>query len=195
MIELSSKKKVMRVVYVTLSLLFLFYFIGREFYWRFEPKLEMAIHAKLRDSKLSERSVIIHEQSNSSVDTARREYKDILHGKTNITISLEGSSAPINIQLIGKYISEARIIHLSSDSSTQLLLIPNTVQGSETGLNKILYLQNDSVLLLKEFTGFIGDPDHNGYEEVNIPDKGGWMKLNSLSGEWTPAQLRPTVSP
>lgn len=192
MSELSSKKKVMRAVYITLSLLFLFYFIGSEFFWRFDTKLDIRIHAGLRDSKLKERMLTIHEQSNSQVDTSRRQYKDILHGITNVSISLDGSSDTIHISLTGKYYSEARPLHISADSSTQILLIPNTLQGLPAGSNKIIYLQNDSILVVKEFFGFIGNVDHDGSEEVNIPEKGGWMRLSIGNGEWIPAQLRST---
>lgn len=192
MTEISSKKKVMRAVYITLSLLFLFYFLGSEFFWRFDPKLDILIHPGLRDSKLREKVLTIREQSKSPVDTSRRQYKDILHGMTNVAIWLDGSDDTIHIPLTGKYYSEARPLHISSDSSTQLLLIPNTLQGLPTGYNKIIYLQNDSILTLKEFFGFIGNPDHDDNEEVNIPDKGGWMRLDTRSGEWIPAQLRST---
>lgn len=192
MTEISSKKKVMRAVYITLSLLFLFYFLGSEFFWRFDPKLDIFILAGLRDSKLRERTLAIHEQSESPVDTSRRQYKDILHGTTNVTISLNGSGDTIHISLTGKYYSEARPLHISSDSSTQVLLIPNTLQGLPAGSNKIIYLQNDSILVVKEFFGFIGNVDRDANEEVNIPDKGGWMRLNTQNGEWTPAQLKVT---
>ena len=190
MIDMSSKNKVMRVVYITLSLLFLFYFIGSEFFWRYDPKLDMTIHTSLRDNNLREKKITIREYGDSPVDTSRREYKDILHGKTVVTVSLNGSSDTIRFILEGKYISESRLLHISADSSTQLLLIPNTLQGLPVGLNKIIYLQNDSMLVLKEFSGFIGDVDHDASEEVNIPEKGGWMRLNTSNGEWVPAQIK-----
>jgi len=184
-----SKKKVTRAIYIGLSLLFLILLIGTEFFWRYDAKLDITINATLRDAALNQRKLIIHELSSSAVDTSRREYKDILHGITDVAIALEGSRDSIHLSLTGKYISEAREMHISSDSSTQIVLIPNTLQGMPAGSNKIIYLKNDSLKLL-EFSAFIGDVDRDGNEEVNIPEEGGWVRLNTSEGKWVPAVLK-----
>jgi hypothetical protein len=191
--ELSQKKKVLRVVYLSLAFLFLVFILGNEFFWRYDSRLDITITTSLRDLRMNQRKVLIHELSDSQVDTTRREYKDILHGKTDVTVTCGGSRDTIHLSLSGKYISEARQIHISSDSSTQLVLIPNTLQGLPSGANMIIYLQNDSLKLL-EFSAFIGDVDRDGNEEVNIPDEGGWMRLNTENGKWVPAQLKTTTA-
>jgi hypothetical protein len=187
---MSVKKKVMKVSAIGLSLLFLILLVGTEFYWRYSSKLDITIHAKLRDARMQQKELIIHEQSDSPVDTTRREYHDIHHGKTHVAICMADSRDTIHITLSAKYISEARTVHISSDSSTQIILVPNTIQGLPTGSSSVLYLKNDSTLSLLEFEYFIGDIDHDGNEEVNIPEKGGWMRLNTSTGEWVPAQLK-----
>jgi hypothetical protein len=187
--ELSSQKKVMRVVTFALSLLFLIFILGNEFFWRYDSKLDIVIRTSLRDSKMNQRRVIIRQISKSPVDTTRREYKDILHGRTDVVIWLDGSLDSLHLPLSGKYISEARPVHISSDSSSQIILIPNTLQGLPSGSNMIIYLKNDSLMLL-EFSAFIGDVDKDGNEEVNIPAEGGWVRLNTVTGGWVPAQLK-----
>jgi hypothetical protein len=188
----SSKKKVTRAIYIGISLLFLIVLIGNELFWRYSAKLDITIHAKLRNSVLLQRELVLHEFSDSPVDTSRREYKDIHHGKTDIAIWLEKGHDTIHLSLAGKYLSEVRTLHISSDSSTQIILIPNTIQGLPSGQSTILYLKNDSVLTVIDFRYFIGDVDHDGSEEVNIPESGGWMKLNTQTGDWIPAQLKTT---
>ncbi|MDP4221458.1 MAG: hypothetical protein Q8896_13565, partial [Bacteroidota bacterium] len=106
-----------------------------------------------------------------------------------VAIWLVGSSDTLHLTLEGKYFSEARTVRMSADSSSQLLLIPNTIQGMPSGWSTTLYLKNDSTLTLLEFGYFIGDPNHDGKEEVNVPEKGGWMKLNTSTGDWVAAQL------
>ena len=192
MTDKSSKKKVSRVLYIGISILFLIILIGTEFFWRFDPHLHILIHSSLRNNAQQLRSLTIIETSDSPVDTSRREFKDIKHGITKVAMYLEGSSDTINVSLLGKYISEGRAVHISSDSSTQIILIPNTIQGLPTGSNKIIYMKNDSTIALMEFAGFINDIDKDGYEEVNIPKLGGWMRLNTQTGEWIPAQLKTT---
>ncbi len=190
MTETSSKKKVTRAIYIILSLLFLALLIGTEFIWRYDAHLNHTIKVALRNNSKSDRMLVIFEKSESPVDTARREFKDIRHGITDIMMWLEGYHDTIHLSLQGKYLSEGRSVHISSDSSTQIILIPNTIQGLPSGSNKIIYLKNDSVIALKEFSGFINDIDKDGKEEVNIPENGGWMRLNPATGEWTPAQLK-----
>ena len=192
--EVSSKKKVTRVISIVLSLLFLVFILGNEFFWRYDAKLDITIQTGLRDSRMDQRKVIIHEKSESPVDTTRREYKDIHHGKTDIAAWLEGGHDTIHLSLSAKYISEARPMHISGDSSTQIVLIPNTIQGLPSGSNILLYLKNDSTLSLFEFMGFIGDVDRDGNEEVNIPVEGGWVRLNTATGSWIPAQLKTSRS-
>jgi len=190
---MSSKKKVTRVIFVVLSLLFLVFILGNEFFWRYDPKLDITIHARIRDARMNQRTLTVHEQSASPVDTTRREYKDIRHGKTSIAAWLEGGRDTIHLTLAGKYISEARTVHISSDSSTQIILVPNTIQGLPSGSSAVLYIRNDSLVIL-EFSAFIADVDKDGNEEVNIPAKGGWVRLDALTGEWIPAQLRTSPS-
>ena len=192
MSESSSKKIVTRAIYISLSLLFLAILIGTEFFWRYDSHLNLTIKAKLRDNSKSDRTLVISEKSNSPVDTSRREFKDISHGSTDVMMWLEGHRDTIHLSLQGKYISEGRAVHISSDSSTQIILIPNTIQGLPTGSNKIIYLKNDSAMALKEFSGFINDIDKDGREEVNIPESGGWMRLNTETGDWGKAILRAT---
>lgn len=192
MSEISSKKKVTKAVYFGLSLLFLVVLIGNEFYWRYSPKLDITIRASLRNNQLRQRELVVHEHSDSPVDTSRREFHDIHTGKTAIAIWLTGSNDTIHLSMSGKYISEVRSLHLSSDSSSQIILIPNTIQGLPSGSSTILYLKGDSILSLLEFGYFIGDADHDGKEEVNIPEKRAWMRLNTSTGEWIPAEMKTT---
>ena len=195
----SSKKKVSRAIYIVISVLFLASLIGHEFFWRYASSLNLMIKATLHDNSKIDRTLVIAQKSDSPVDTSRREFKDVRHGETTVYMWLEnGHVAPDSTQQIimltlrGKYISETRPIHISTDSSSQLLLIPNTIQGLPTGSNKIIYLKNDSVFALLEFNGFINDIDKDGRDEVNIPDCGGWMRLNTQTSEWMPAQLKTT---
>jgi hypothetical protein len=178
------------VIYISLSFLFLIFILGNEFFWRYDSKLDITIRSSLRDSKMSERKVVIHEISDSPVDTTRREYKDIHHGKTDVAAWLDGGHDTVHLSLSAKYISESRLMHISGDSSTQIVLIPNTIQGLPSGFNTILYLKNDSTLSLLEFMGFIGDVDRDGNEEINIPAEGGWVRLDSRTGHWIPALLK-----
>ncbi len=189
--QIISGKKVTKVIYIGVSLLFLFFLIGNEFFWRYDSKLDMTIRTKLRDAKMSQRNLVIHELSNSPVDTTRREYKDIRHGKTNVAAWLDGGQDTIHLVLAGKYISEARLVHISSDSSTQVILVSNTIQGLSSGSNTILYIKNDSTLSLLECFGFIGDVDKDGNEEINIPEKGGWVRLDPVTANWIHAELKP----
>jgi hypothetical protein len=186
----NENRKITKALYITLSLLFLVFLIGNEFFWRYDSKLDSMIYAKLRDSQKNQRTLVIHEQSDSQVDTVNREYKDIQHGKTNIQLWIDGSRDTIHLLLQGKYISEARPLHITSDSSTQIILVPNTIQGLPSGSNMVLYLKNDSSLSLLEFSGFIADLEKNGNEAVNIPSKGGWVRLGANTGDWIPAQLK-----
>ncbi len=190
MTVMNSQKKLSKALYIGASLIFLFYLIGNEFFWRYDSKLDIIINMKIRDAQMNQKTFVIHEQSVSPVDTSRREFKDIHRGKTSIAVFLDGSFDTIHLTLSAKYISEARSVHISSDSSSQIILIPNTIQGLPNGSNTILYLRNDSLRLL-EFSGFIADIDKDGNEEVNIPDRGGWVRLDALTGDWIPAQLKP----
>lgn len=192
MTQTNSKKIVTRSVYIGISLLFLAILIGTEFFWRYDQHLNLTIKVAMRDNSMAYRTLVIFEKSDSPIDTARREFKDIRHGSTDIMMWLEGNHDTIHLSLQGKYLSEGRSVHISSDSSNQIILIPNTIQGLPTGSNKIIYLKNDSAIALKEFTGFINDIDKDGREEINIPEKGGWVRLNTQTGEWIPAQLKTT---
>jgi hypothetical protein len=182
-------RKKMTAIYIAVSLLFFVFLIGSEFFWRYDSKLDIILHAKLRDSQKKERVLIIHEQSDSPVDTSRREYKDIQHGKTNIQLWVDGGQDTISLSLQGKYISEARPVHIATDSSSQLILIPNTIQGIPSGSNSIVYFKNDMTLSLLEFSGFIADINKDGKEEVNISSTDGWKKLDSKTGQWLPVQI------
>jgi len=195
-----SKKILTRALYIGASLLFLALLIGTEFYWRFDPKLHMIIRSPFRDTAKNEKTLIVLEENSSAVDTARREFKSIHPGITTVYLFLDaGKTLPdsskqqiIMLQLTDKYLSEVRPLHISSDSSTQLLLIPNTTQGLPAGSSKIVYLKNDSTIGLLQLSGlFISDIDKDGSEEVNVPEKGGWMKLNTETGDWVPAELKP----
>jgi hypothetical protein len=190
-------KKAQAAIYTVAALFFLFLIFGNELFWRYESNLNITIRAKIRDKNKSEKIIAIEEESDSPVDTSRREFKDIKRGITDVYIWIDnGTNFPdsskqqiIKLSLSGKYFTEARPVHLSNDSSTQLLLIPNTIQGMETGANKMIYLKSDSTFALKEFSGFIADVDKDGSEEVNIPDKG-WMKFDPISGELIQALLK-----
>ncbi|MEP7234105.1 MAG: hypothetical protein ABI778_02300 [Ignavibacteriota bacterium] len=188
MTEISSKRKALQVTYIVLAALFIVFILLNELFWRYSSKLDLTIRTSLRNTSQQLRAVIIHQWSQSAVDTSRREYKEILHGVTDVSLVLEGSKDSIHFLLPGKYISEVREIHISSDSSRQLLLIPNTLQGMPSGSNRVLYLRNDSLALLN-FDAFIGDVDRDGNDEVNIPAEGGWVRLNTGSGKWVPATL------
>jgi hypothetical protein len=190
---MNVKKKVTQAIYFIAPLLFLFIMIGHEFSWRFENSLVLKRSIKIRDSRMKEHLLMVEETSDSQVDTVRRDMKDI-HSTTNIVISLDGRWDRLRDSIAGKYFSDFRPIHISSDSSTQIMLIPNSSQGLPTGWSQIIYLKNDSTIALKEFSGyFIGDVDKDGNEEVNIPDKG-WMKLDVSSGDWIPAKLKTSPS-
>jgi hypothetical protein len=189
-----KKSKVSQGVYIALASLFLLFILGYEFAWRYDPKLDITINTVIRDAKMNSKNIIIHEQSDSPVDTSRRDYKDIRHGKTDIAICIEGECDTIYFSMNGKYISETRKIHISSDSSDQIILIPNTIQGLPTGSNMILFMKDDSLSLL-EVSGFIADIDKDGNEEVNIPSQGGWVKLDAASGDWIKASLRQIPTP
>ena len=178
-------------MYVIAALLFLFLIVGHEFFWRFESELLVTRNIKIRDSHLQNHYLHITEKSDSRVDTIQREMKDA-HSVTNLLISIDGHSDKLRDSITGKYFSDFRPIHISSDSSTQIMMIPNSAQGLPTGWSRIIYFTNDSTIAIKEFSGyFIGDIDNDGNEEVNIPEKG-WMKLDASTGSWIPANLKTT---
>jgi hypothetical protein len=185
-----SKKNIVRALYIIMPVLFLLLIVGHEFFWRFESGLHTMHGVRIRDSKMRDKYVVIEEDNLSSIDTFRRELKDpksITTLKLWLRFELRDS---FPMTLTGKYFSDFRPIHISSDSSTQIMMIPNSSQGLPAGWSRIIYLKNDSTIAIKEFSGyFIGDIDDDGNEEVNIPDKG-WMKLDVSTGDWIPAQLK-----
>ena len=194
----NSNKVLTRALYIGASLAFLVFLIGSEFFWRYDSKLHMMIRASFRDAGKIEKTLVVVEENPSPVDTAHREFKSIHPGNTTVYLFLDAGKQLtdsskqqiIMMDLKDKYISEVRPIHISSDSSTQLLLIPNTTQGLPAGSSKIVYLKNDSTMGLLQLSGyFISDIDKDGSEEVNVPEKGGWMKLNTETGDWVPAEF------
>lgn len=183
-----SKKNIIRALYIIVPVLFLLLIVGHEFFWRFESTLDLKRQIAIRDSHLKEHLLQIEQKNDSYVDTVQRDLKD--PNTTNVVIFLTGSHDTIHSSITGKYFSDFRLIHLSADSSSQIMMIPNSSQGLPAGWSRIIYLKNDSTIVLKEFSGFfIGDIDNDGSEEVNIPDKG-WMKLDVSNGDWIPARLK-----
>jgi hypothetical protein len=183
-IENSVKKQLVRALYVVVPLLFVILIVGHEFFWHYEPSLHIKRVVKIRNSKMQEKTIIIEEDNPSPVDTFRREIKNS-ESITKVKLWLDFAQRDsFSISITGKYFSDFRPVHLSADSSTEIMLIPNSFQGLPVGWASIIYLKNDSVLAKKEFSGyFIGDMNNDGAEEVNIPGKG-WMKLDTKTGEW-----------
>ena len=190
-------KNLVRGGSVALSFLVLVFLLGHEVFGRFESKLDLTFRGKIECSGSRSLSVVIQQRSTSAVDTSRRDFADLKSGVTNVSIWIEGSLDTLRTSVIGRYFSDFRTIQISDDSSNQVLLIPNSTQGLPTGWVKILYLRNDSTLMLMDFANyFIGDVDKDGSEEVNIPSLGGWMRLDVTTGNWVAAKLREaSVSP
>ncbi|MEI8134272.1 MAG: hypothetical protein WCH46_04220 [bacterium] len=185
-------KTASRAIYIIASVLFLVLIVGHEFFWRFEPNLTLAREVTIRDSRGMKRMLLVKETNPASVDTTRRDFQNNAPSLTRLSIILSGSNDSIVTTISGKYFSDFREIHLATDSSSQIMLIPNSAQKLPAGWARIIYLRNDSTLAIKEFSGyFIGDIDKDGSEEVNITGSG-WMKLDVASGEWTPTVLHPT---
>jgi hypothetical protein len=175
-------------MYIIAFLLFIVLIIGHEFFWRYEPELSLKREIHIQDGAKHDLVLHIEEENNSPVDTVRRDMKDT-KTVTHTAIFLSGAHDTVFTSIAGKYFSDFRPVHLASDSSSQIMLIPNSSQGLPAGWTRIIYLKNDSSLAVKEFSGyFIGDIDNDGNEEINIPEKG-WMKLDVNSGDWVAAKL------
>jgi hypothetical protein len=172
---------------VTLAVIVCAVLIAREIFWRFEDSLDLHTVISIAGSEGSDRLLHIHQVSDSPVDTVRREFKDIRHGHTDVTLWIEGSADTLHTSISGRYYSEIRTFRISTDSSTQVFLVPNTEHGLPTGWGELVFLTPSGKLSHVHLMAMnVGDVDEDRILEVYDPQRDVFTRLDPATGSWVP---------
>ncbi|HYM19520.1 MAG TPA: hypothetical protein VEW28_00785, partial [Candidatus Kapabacteria bacterium] len=114
------------ILYIVITAVLLVWLLGYEFVWRFKVSLDVTQKLSITDHNAKQLNVFVRQHSSVAVDTTRRTFSDMRNGKTYCTIWLEGSQDTIRTEATGRYFSEFRTLRIATDSSSQLMLIPNS---------------------------------------------------------------------
>lgn len=182
-------------VLVTIAVIICAVLISRELFWRFDDALDLHSVITIAGSDGVSRQLHIHQKSDSPVDTVRRQFKDIRHGKTEASLWLDGSNDTIRTSIAGRYFSEIRTIRLATDTSTQIFLVPNTEHALPTAWGEIIYLTTAGKLANVHLMAMnVGDVDEDHILEVYDPKRDEFTRLDPATGTWVPVTvsvLRP----
>lgn len=164
--------------------------VSRELFWRFEPRLELHQEAAITGTDGSQHLLHIRQQSDSPVDTVRREFKDIRHGRTEVMLWLDGSTDTVRTAIVGRYYSEVRTFRIATDSSTQVFLVPNTEHGLPTGWGELVFMRPDGKLSHLHLLAMnVGDVDEDQILEVYDPKRDVFTRLDPATASWTPVTV------
>jgi hypothetical protein len=182
--------RIKNALYVIVPLIVIIWVVGHEFFWRYES-LDMTERIQLADHAGRPRTLVVHQTSDTKVDTARRTFVDMKKGLTQCWIWLEGSHDTIRTTAEGRYFSEFRTLKIATDSSLQAMLIPNSEHGLAPGWGNLIYLTpNDSLRVLQIINANIGDVDRDGAFELLDTTLRSWTKLEPASGKWVPITVK-----
>ena len=181
-----------KILYIVIPVIILVWLLGYEFFWRFESSLDTMQRLTITDHTGCAMTLFVHQQSNTSVDTNRRTFTDMKNGVTRCTIWLDGSHDTIHTEAIGRYFSEFRTLRITTDSSSQLMLIPNSEHDLPTGWGLMLYLTGDTVKTMQIINAIIADMNHDGTFELFDKTQGAWTKLDPATGKWVAVAVKST---
>jgi hypothetical protein len=167
------------LAFVVLMLMLRFEFAGR-----FVSPLNLSSrHVLSADGR--EETITITQFSTSSTDTLRHEFPDRKRGTVSVTIS--HSLDTIQFTAHGQYYSEFRKARFSSNSSTELLMVPNTEHGLGFGVGEVVFLKTDSTIgVIHLESRNVGDIDSDRVFEVFDPSQGVFTHLDRAKGVWAP---------
>jgi hypothetical protein len=181
-----------KILYIVIPAAIVIWLLGYEFIWRFSPTLDVTQKLSITDHSGKQLTVFVRQHSNVSVDTIRRTFSDMRNGKTSCAIWLEGSADTIHTDATGRYFSEFRMLRIAIDSSSQLMLVPNSEHDLPTGWGLMLYLTpGDTVKSLQIINANIADMNHDGTFELFDKTQGTWTKFNPLDEKWVPVTVQP----
>lgn len=165
--------------------------VSRELWWRFDPALDIHNTAAITDSHGNEHILHIRQRSDSPVDTVRREFEDIRHGKTEAMLWLEGSQDTLRASINGRYYSEIRGFRIAADSSSQIFLVPNTEHGLPTGWGELVFIKpNGKLSSLHLMAMNVGDVDEDRWLEMYDPERNVFTRLDPSTGSWVPVSVK-----
>ena len=187
-------EKIKKILYIVIPAAIVIWLLGYEFIWRFNSSLDMTQKLAITNHRGKQLAVFVRQHSNVSVDTIRRTFSDMRNGKTSCSIWLEGSLDTIRTEATGRYFSEFRTLRIAIDSSSQLMLIPNSEHDLPTGWGEMIFLTpTDSLRTMQIINANIADMNHDGTFELFDKMQGRWTKFDPASGMWLPVtvQSRP----
>src|SRR5579883_2095087 len=115
------------------------------------------------------------------------------NGKTYCSIWLDGGRDTIHTEATGRYFSELRPLIIAADSSTQVILIPNSEHDLPTGWGIMIYLTpTDSLRQIQIINSNIADMNRDGTFELFDKSQGKWTKLDPETGNWVATTINKT---
>jgi hypothetical protein len=175
---------------VTLAVILCAVLVARELFWRFDDSLDLDAVTTIAGSDGSNRLLHIHQDSDSPVDTIRREFRDIRHGRTNVALWIDGSTDTMRTYIMGRYFSEVRSFRIATDASTQVFLVPNTEHGLPTAWGELVYLTPAGKLAHIHLMAMnVGDVDEDHILEVYDPKRDVFTRLDPATGTWVPVAV------
>ena len=179
------------ILYIVVPIILAVWLLGYEFIWRFDSKLDLLRSIPIITHSGVKRTLYIHQQSNSSVDTIRRVFSEVKNGKTYCSLWLDGSTDTLHTEATGRYFSEFRPVRLATDTSVQVILIPNTEHGLPTGWGEMVYLTpDDSLHVIQLINSNIADLDNDGRLELYDRSQQSWAKLDLLTRQWVAVPVK-----
>ncbi len=165
--------------------------LGYEFFWRFENGFDRTTHIAIKNHSGAARQLIIRQTSTSTVDTIRRMFTDPRSATVHCAIWIEGTTDTIHTEAVGRYYTEFRPIPIATDSSIQVILIPNSEHDLPTGWGEMVYLDpKDSLRTMQIINTNITDIDKDGTFEVLDQVVHSWTKLDPATGKWVPVAVK-----
>lgn len=179
-----------KILFVLIPAAIIVWLLGYEFFWRYEHGFEMTRQIRMTSHSGAQKILFVQQHSTDAVDTVRRIFADLKNSKVSCTIWIEGSTDTIHTQAIGRYFSELRPTKISTDSSTQVVLIPNSEHDLPTGWGQLLYLTpNDSLRMTQIINANITDKDKDGILELFDKTQGAWTHLDPTTGNWVASEI------
>ncbi len=116
------------------------------------------------------------------------------NGITNVAVWFDGINDTLRFSIRGRYYSEMRLMHISTDSSTQIYLVPNTEHGMPTGWGELIYCSSDSTMAHTTIVSpNVSDFDKDGTLEIYDPVTNEYSQLDTRTGSWVPVPLHRTL--
>jgi hypothetical protein len=183
--------RLQKILYLVVPSVLIIWLLGYEFFGRYEQGFDMTRQIKITSHSGGQRIVFVQQHSTDPVDTIRRIFANLKNSKVSCTIWLDGSRDTIRTEAIGRYFSELRPTKISTDSSTQVVLIPNSEHDLPTGWGELLYLTpTDSLRMIQIINANITDKDKDGILELFDKTQGAWTHLDPATGNWMASQIQ-----